>query len=278
MMPRTLTWVFLLAAATGLRAEDAREIVRRAVEHDQANSKSAHSYTYRQRQETRDLDRSGQVKTRKIETWQITYVDGSPYRRLVARNDRPLPPEEQKAEEERLRWNAEQRRMETQEERARRVGEWQRRTGRQRDPVKEVPDAFDFTLLGEEQLGGRPVYRIDGVPKAGFKPKSQFAEMFPKVKMHLWIDKSDGQGARVEMEVLDTVSFGGFLVRLAKGTRLVIEQAPVGDGVWLPKQFSLTAAARILLLKGLNRELDFTFSDYKPVGESPNVVALATRP
>lgn len=168
--------------------------------------------------------------------------------------------------------------METPEQRAHRQAEWQRRLDRQREPVKELPDAFTFTLLGEEQLGGRPVYRIDGVPRPGFRPKAQFAAIFPKVNLRLWIDKADYQGARIEMEVIDAISFGGFLVRLTKGTRLLIEQARVNGEVWLPKQVSLTATARILLVKGLNRELDFTFSDYKKLPADSPVVAAAGRP
>jgi hypothetical protein len=52
----------------------------------------------------------------------------------------------------------------------------------------------------------------------------------------------------------------------------------VSDGVWLPKQFSVTAAARILLLKGFNRELDFTFSDYKKFQVDSHVVAFSAKP
>lgn len=287
-MPRAVTCVFLLAAAANLRAvdppipnsptNDAREIVRRAAEHNQQNSYNGRNYTYLQRQDTRELDHAGQVKSRKVETWQVTYLDGSPYRRLVGRNDQPLSADEQKAEEEKLRWNAEQRRMESSDERAHRVAESQRRADRQRDPIKEVPDAFDFTLVGEEQVAGRAVYRIEANPKPGFKPKSQFAAVFPKVKLHLWIDKADGQGARIEMEVLDSISFGGFVVRLTKGTRMLIEQTRVADGLWMPKRFSLNAAARILLIKGLNREMDFTFSDYQKSTPGAEVVALAGKP
>ena len=80
------------------------------------------------------------------------------------------------------------------------------------------------------------------------------------------------------MEVLDSISFGGFLVRLAKGSRLLIEQTRTPDGVWLPKQFSLTAAARILLVKGFNREMDFSFSNYQKITAPPDVVALSRKP
>ena len=280
MRRRAVTCLFLLVGASCLGAEEAREIVRRAAELDQRNYQYLRTYGYLQRQETRELDHAGQIKSRKIETWEFTIVDGSPYRRLMARNDQPISPEEQKGEEDRLHWNEQQRRMETSEQRARRIAEWQRRLDRQREPAKEVPDAFNFTLLGQEQIGGRTVYRIEGVPRPGYKPKAQFAALFPKVKLRLWIDKNDNQAARIEMEVLDAVSFGGIVVRLVKGTHLVIEQTRVADGVWLPKQFSLLAAARILLVKGINRELNFTFSNYRKLPPDPQVLAgtLETRP
>jgi len=283
MMFRAVTCVFLLAAASSLGAQEAgnsnsREIVRRAVDRDQQNRADARNYTYLQRQDVRELDHAGQVKSRRIETWDITLLDGSPYRRLVARNDRPLSPEEQKTEDERLRFSEDQRRKESSEARARRLAEWQRRLDRQHDAVKELPDAFEFRRLPDEQLNGRPVYRIDGTPRPGFKPKSQIAAIFPKVKMRMWIDKADYEGAHVEMDVLDTISFGGFVLRLSKGSRMVIDQTRVSDGVWLPRQFSINAAARILLLKGLNRELDFTFSDYKKFQVDSHVVAFTAKP
>lgn len=278
MMIRAVTCVLFVAAASSVAAQDAREIVRRAVDRDRQNRADARDYTYLQRQDVRELDHTGQVKSRRIETWDITLLEGSPYRRLVARDDRPLSPEEQKSEDERLRLSDEQRQKETGEQRARRLADWQRRLDRQHDAVKEVPDAFEFTRLPDEQLEGRPVYRIDANPKPGFKPKSQIAAIFPKIKMRMWIDKADYEGAHVEMEVLETISFGGFLLRLSKGSRMVIDQTRVSDGVWLPKQFSVTAAARILLLKGFNREFDLTFSDYKKFQVDSHVVAFSAKP
>lgn len=258
--------------------DNAREIVRRAVARSERNSQAPLNYTYLQRDEMRELDSAGRVKKRTIETWDVTPLEGSPYRRLVARDDRPLSPEEQKTEDEKLRASNEQRRKETPQQRARRLADWQRRRDRQRQPVKELPDAFNFTLLGEEQIDGRPVYRIDALPKPGYKPKSQLANFFPKVRLRLWIDATDYEGAKVEMETLGPISFGGFLLRLSKGTRLTIEQTRVNDEVWLPKHVSLIAQARILLLKGFNRDLDFTFSGYKKFEVDSHVVAVTAKP
>jgi hypothetical protein len=261
-----------------LLAEDAREIVRRAVELDSANIKLARNYTFLQRQDERELDGAGKVKSEKLETWDITMLEGSPYRRLVARNDQPIPAEEQRREEERLGRSIEERRHETSAERERRLADWTKKQERQREPAKELPDAFDFTLTGEEVLEGRPVYVIVASPKPGYKPKSAVTAFFPKIKLRLWIDQRDYQGARIEMEVLDTISLGGFLLRVSKGSRLLIEQSRVNNEVWLPKKVSLHATARLLLIKGLNRDIEFTFSDYKKFQTDSRVIAVGELP
>jgi hypothetical protein len=77
---------------------------------------------------------------------------------------------------------------------------------------------------------------------------------------------------KVDMETLDTVTFGGFLFRLAKGSHLIVEQIHVND-VWLPKMASLQLAGRILLVKGIHNEYLFTFSDYKRFQAESRVVS-----
>lgn len=261
-----LAWVVLAA--------DPREIVRKAVEQDDRATQLANDFAYQQRQEIRELDRSGKIKNQRTLTWEVTPLEGSPYKRLVARDDHPLPDAEQRMEDEKLRQNAEQRRNETTEQRERRIAEWRHRQDRQHQPLRELTDAFNFTLAGEEGWNGRPSYKIEAVPKPGYKPKSLFTEFFPKVKIRAWIDKSDFQAARIEIEAMDTISFGGFLVRLDKGSQIVIEQTRMDDQLWLPRHVSVAAAAHVLLVKSLNREMDYRFSDYKKFDLNPRVVLL----
>jgi hypothetical protein len=138
--------------------------------------------------------------------------------------------------------------------------------------MKELPDAFDFRLVGEEALASGAAYVIDATPKPGYKPKLHSAAYFPKVKGRLWIDKTDYHWAKVEMETLDTISFGGFLIRLGKGGHLVLEQAHVNQEVWLPKSVTVRATARLALIKGFHGELIITFSDYKKFQVDSRVV------
>jgi hypothetical protein len=70
-------------------------------------------------------------------------------------------------------------------------------------------------------------------------------------------------GVRVDAETIDTITFGGFLARINKGTRIHVEYTYVNGEVWLPKRETFTASARLLLLKGFHQEGDSTFSNYE---------------
>jgi hypothetical protein len=244
-------------------APSPRDIIRQAIELDTKNAGQGRLYAFQQRQEERQLDTAGRITSRDARTWDVTIIEGSPYRRLVARNDQPLGAKEQQLEEEKLRRTREERRRETPELRARRIGDWERKQQKQREPLREVPDAFDFKLVGEESFGGLPVYVIDASPHPGYKPKLASAAILSKVRARFWIGKNDHHWAKADMETLDTVAFGGFLLRLAKGTHLVLEQTRVGDDLWLPKAIDFQVNARVLLLKGLHREYVFAFTGYK---------------
>ena len=245
-------------------APDAREIVRRSVNLDQKNEALARNYTFLERDETRVLDRSGKPKKApEIRTYDVTLLEGSPYRRLVARDDKPLSPQEERKEQEKLRKSIEERRKETPQERQRRISEWERKREHQHAPFQEIPDAFDLRLAGEETLDGRDVYVIAATPKPGYKPKLAAAAYFPKIKGKLWIDKQDSQWVKGEIETLDTVSFGGILVRLARGSHATFEQAHVNGEVWLPQRFSVYLSARLLLVAGARAQVEIAFSNYR---------------
>src|SRR5712691_4886436 len=92
-----------LAWATVLPGEvDPREVIRRTVAADDRNWKVARNYTSLEREELRRLDSQGRMKSKEVSTYNVTLVEGSPYRRLVERDDRPLRPGEEKKEQEKL--------------------------------------------------------------------------------------------------------------------------------------------------------------------------------
>ena len=129
-----------------------------------------------------------------------------------------------------------------------------------------------------ETIEGRATYVIDADPIPGYKPKVKDASILPKVRFRLWIDKAHAQRAKIDIECIDTISWGLFLARLHKGSTMHLEQTRVNDEVWLPKHFALKMDARVVLLKSLKMEIDVTFRDYRkfvagatiqPLGEIP---------
>jgi hypothetical protein len=268
---RLLLLSFALPAV--LYAQDPLEIIRRATELDRRNTEISRSYTFLQRQEQRELDSNGRLKKSETETFDVTLLEGSPYRRLVARDDKPLSPKDQRKEEEKLQKSIADRRKETPEQRERRVADWERKQQRQREPLKELPEAFDFKLTGEESLNGGVAYAIEGTPKPGYRPKSASTAFFPKVKLHLWIDKKDYQWVKIDLESLDTITFGGFLIRLARGSHVTIETTRINNEVWLPKRAVIKGSVRIALVKVMRGEITFTFSDYKKFQTDSRIVS-----
>ena len=248
-----------------LAAQDVNEIVRKAVQVNGRNQEIARNYTYLERQDMKLLDGSGRVKDRKIETWDVTLLEGSQYRRLVARDDKPLTPDEQKKEDERRRKNEEARSKETEEQRQRRIAEAEkRRDERQREPLTELLAAFDFHLAGEEAVDGHDAWIVDAAPHPGFEGASALTRaMFPKIHCRFWIEKEGYQAVKAQIDTLDTITLGVFLVRLAKGGRVTIEFTRVNGEVWLLKRVAVTAGARVLLVKGMSIDTQIDYSAYK---------------
>jgi hypothetical protein len=112
-------------------------------------------------------------------------------------------------------------------------------------------------------VNGVPVYAIDAAPKPGYKPRSSAASILPKFQFRLWIAKSDYGLVKLDAETLGTIAYGGILFRLAKGSRIEIEQELVSGELWLRKRVAVNLSGRVLLVSALHEEVEFTYRDYK---------------
>lgn len=276
---QTRALLLILASATALLGQaDAREVIRRAVAADERNWKATRNYTFSERVNLRYLDSQGQVKSQEVRSQDVTLLDGSPYRRLVARDDRPLPPGEEKKEQDKLTRSIAERREETAAQRAQRLAEYARRPEWQREAWRELPEAFDFRLAGEEVRDGRGLYVIEARPRQGCQPRSRTAKVLAHLQGKLWVDRQDYHLLKAEVEVVDTISVGLFLVRLAKGSRAAFEQTRVNDEVWLPRQVWAFVSARLGLLKVLRIEQEISYSKGREFqADSPIISQLKTR-
>ena len=79
----------------------------------------------------------------------------------------------------------------------------------------------------------------------------------------------------MEAEVIDAISVGLFLVRVAKGSRAILQMTTVGDGVWLPEHLQVFASARLGIVKVIRFEQSTHFSRY---GTVPTNVRIGYQP
>jgi hypothetical protein len=260
---RLLVLVAATALGTPFWAQDAREIVRKSVELDQANWLRLKDYTWIAHSNERHFDSNGKVKSEDKSAWETVMLDGEPYRRMLERNGRPLAPAEQRKEEEKLDKSAARLEHETPEQKQQRLAEYEKRRRKEREFLREIPEAYDLRIEGETKVDGDDVWVIAGTPRAGYQPKDRDAKAFPKIQGKIWVDKTNYQWVRVEAQTTGTISFGLVLARLNPGARLVFEQTRAGDNLWLPKRLYLQGAGRLALLKRIAMDQEITWSGYR---------------
>jgi hypothetical protein len=253
--------LLLLSAAFAWAEVSPGELVRQSIANGEKAWKLSHQYEFRETDTEERLDASGEVKSRSTSVLDVFPVGGTSYEKLVQKNGRPLTPEQSEKEEQRLLKTRNERQRETPTQRAARLAKEER----DRSFMKEVPDAFDFKIVGQEHLPTGDAWVLEAAPRPGFQPRSRYAKTFPKMRGKLWIDKKDVQWVKADAEAMDTVSFWFFLARLAKGSHIVLEQARLPDGNWVPKSLRAQASARVMLVKSYRFRENITYGDYRKV-------------
>lgn len=281
---RPLSWLVSSALVPGLASLLAQPpltpaaIVRKSLEKDSFNFDRAKDYTYVQRIENRQLTASGTVAKVESSTYDVLIIGGRPYRKLIASNDRPLP--ERKARDVQSNFDKELRKrsQESDRERRNRAAEEERQRRESRIFVQEIPEAFIFTLDGQDSIDGAPVWVISAQPRPGWRGKVRNWQMLTKFKGRLWISTHDYQWVKVEAETVAPVSFGWVLARLQPGARLTFQQQRVNSEVWMPVRASTKIDARLALFKKVRAEVDVVWRDYRKFQADSRVVSAEEIP
>jgi hypothetical protein len=262
-------------ATPQLSQDQIRALIRQVADKDIENDKKQKDYTYIQREEEHKLDGKGAVKSSESKTEEIMVLYGEQVQRLIAKNDKPLSEKDAAKEEERIRKLTDKRKNESEEQRKKRLQTEEKDREDARKFVSEVADAYNFRLIGTENLDGRETYVIAAEPRPDFQPHSKEAKVLPKFRFHAWIDRAESQWVKLDAECIDTVSLGLFLARIHKGSRLLIDQTRVNDEVWLPRHVAIKVDVRVVLLKNFNLEADVTYRDYKKFRTGTRIVPEA---
>jgi hypothetical protein len=254
-----------MLAACPLAAEppEAREIVRRSVEVDRRMFELAKDYAYVEERTERRRDRPGNVISTKITTLDVVILEGRPFRRKVAVNGRPVDPREAAREAERLEKALAKLRAEKPVQREKRRQEEETGRRESRAFLHEIPNAFRFTLLGEERVDGAPVWVIEAEPRPEFRSPVKNSAMLKKFRGRLWIDQAEYNWVKAEVELLEGFSYGLVLFRMGAGARMSFAQTRVNSEVWLPSRVAARLEGRLGLVKKVAAEMEIHYRDYR---------------
>jgi hypothetical protein len=221
-----------------------------------------------------NLDGKGKTKSTEVKTYEILEIYGEQVRRLIQKDDKPLDAKEAAKEEEKIQKIIDKRKNESEQDRRKREEKDVKEREDDRKFVREVADAYDFTLVGTEEVGGRAAWVIDGEPRPGFEPHTREAKFLSKLRGRVWIDKGDLQLAKMDIEATDTMSVGWVVARIHKGTRVMLEQTRVNDEVWLPRHVTFRVDVRVALFKDYNVDGDQEYRDYKKFRTSAKIIGM----
>jgi hypothetical protein len=179
--------------------------------------------------------------------------------RLIEKNGKPLPPEEERAEIDRL--NNLLAHPEVQEHRHKKE---QEDSARGDEMVRMLPDAFLFTLDGMVDGPNGPCYRVKFRPNPAFTPPDREGEVYHGMVGELWVDQAQLRLAKIDAHLISEVNFGwGVLGRLYKGGSILVENSDVGLHHWETIHMKLRLQGKVLMMKSVDFSTTEDFSDFK---------------
>jgi hypothetical protein len=252
--------------------------------HLQTDDERQSGYMYVERRHEQKLDKAGRPTGESLKVFES--YPGLPgerrWDRLIAEDGRAVPPHElEKVDRDRQKHAEEYARevaKDPAKERAKQDRERERDARERAEVTDDVFRVFDVQMVGREALDEHDTILFSLTPRHGAKPRTRAGNIIRNFSGRAWISESDHELVRLDVEAIDTVSFGlGVLARLHKGSQASFQRRKV-NGEWLPALVTYSVSARVGLVAVLRRGLTSEFSDYKKFEVETSVTYLPRKP
>jgi hypothetical protein len=233
-----------------------RELVRKSLVELLRDDRNMSDYLFERRTHQREFDSAGKLKSQTSVVVQREERDGVAFGHVLERNGQPVSGDERAKDEGRIRKRIAEAKSVDANDRENKKEDY--------SWVREIPEAMEYKLAGQEQLNGREAYVLECFPRPGYQARNIRTRVFEKTRGKMWIDKADGQLVKGDMEVFDTVSVGwGILGRIDKGTRFLLTRQKFHGVVWLPARQEMHLDVRVMMMKDLRRHVVTEYAGYK---------------
>ena len=247
---------------------DPRTFLADAIRLVRSNDLVRSRYTFIETETRYSHGSSGQIIKKQVRIYEVR---PSPepeltYRRLVKVNgvepkDLASRDAEQKRKEE--AWAA-ARQNEGENGRAARLRRAAEEERRERAVVDELPSIYDFRMTGRDTIDGRTAISFTFDPQPGYDPKTPEGRILNHFRGTAWIDEADRELVRLRVDCLESVSVKfGFIFRLLKGSRGVIERRKIDGEAWLPTYSRFTGSGRVFFVARVDLDQESEYSSYR---------------
>jgi len=247
---------------------DPAALLKEVQEHQRRTDAIRENYTFHEIVRTDTLDAKGTVTGTKSEESEVFFVNGHRIIRLVKKDGAELGPKDQEHEQERVRKEIDGY-VKAAHGTERGRGGGRARIVSQILAVAKTSNPHRISLRGRETL----VFDFAGDPRAKASGMDQSAAR--KLAGTIWIDEADRQVARLEVHFYDNFHIGGgLLASVQKGTSMNVDQAPLGDGLWMQVGSEDHLAARVVI-KNLRENVHIQDFDFKKfdIGTAQRIAA-----
>ena len=197
---------------------------------------------------------------------QIETPDGT-VSRLIRRDGRPLTPQEDTDERDRLNALAASPAAFA---RHIRHDEDNRKMGIAL--IRMMPDAMLWTYaLGQPQLPDRPagtpaLVVLDFNPNPKWSPPTLESEMLTGIAGRVWIDPHTRQMVHLEARLIHAVNIGwGILAHIYPGGTVTLQQTDAGGQRWIMNHIVEQLALQALIVKSIKQQLIFDATDFQTI-------------
>jgi len=268
---RALVLAVLLASAPPAQERPLPDFSTFAAEvkkHLATDEERQSGYVFNERRVEQKVNGAGRVTDESVKVYEV--YPGLPgenrYLRLIEEDGRPTPPDRLAQQDTKRRKQAEEyaRKQAVASERQKDAREQEKARQEYSAAVEDIFRIYDIQMLRREPIEGIDTILATLTPKPGARPQTGDGKVMRHFKARAWISESDYELVRVEIEAIDTLSFGlGLLARVHKGTVATYQRRKVNGETWLPAEVTWTASARVLLLRRLRLRGVSEFSNYR---------------
>lgn len=240
-------------------------MLKQVIENQMENDRARYRYVYEEKAVVDRYDSAGSIEESVSRTYTWIHTDLESFSKLISINGAPYDRQYLQAQDNAIRRSiSDAQRLSPKRRKARITRTQRERDGQMQTEIfRNLLAAFRFTAAGREHVNGWETLVLDFEPRAGFEPPSSRSAFLRSLSGKLWITRESHQAIRLTGRLGEDVRFvGGLFGSLKKGATITLEQADVGNGLWLPT-FATVTYRRSLLFKGAHRRETSLFRDYR---------------